>query len=87
MTTESAYRFITNFDISRLKNIRIAVMAANISDYKFCKTAVDVHGNILPNCYALYFGERVSGRDVELFYQAICIVEEKLRERKEKQKW
>ena len=64
---QNNYNFITNFDINRLSNIKIALLAADITGYKFCKTAMDANGNIMPDCYALYFEKSVTPKEIELF--------------------
>ena len=80
-----AYRFITNFNKDRLINTKIALTAVGIIDYKFCTTAKNAFGEIMPEYYALYFGETVSPREVELYYQAIAITEEKLAQKDNKE--
>lgn len=69
------YRFITNFKEEELQDVYVAIKANDITDYTFCKTAKDKHGNILPGYYALYFGENTTEKEVEMFYRALLFID------------
>lgn len=76
-----AYRFITNFKREELLKTKIALTAAGITDYKFCKTAKDAFGNVLPDCYALYFEEGITPKAVKLFYYSLATAAQRLAEK------
>lgn len=74
------YRFITNFKPEEMTAIYIGIKANDITDYVFCKTAKDRHGNIVQGYYALYFGENVTAKERELFWRSSIIAGLKLKE-------
>lgn len=59
--------------------ILIAIKAVGITDYAFCKTALDSRGRTLPGYYALYFGKSVTEKETELYWRARVLVDGKLR--------
>ena len=72
------YRFITNFKEERLKYMYIAIKANEIKDYCFCKIAKSNLGKVLPGYYALYFGENVTEKEIELFYRALLFIQRQI---------
>lgn len=80
------YRFITNFKPENIDEVRIALQAVEITGYKFCKTAKDAYGNILPDYYALYFDETVTEKEKALFYRAYSMVIIRVLEKQEGEK-